>query len=109
MAQIFLKAVVSAVVILGINAVAQKNPLMGGKIAALPFVSLLSVLWLFLDRRPTQEVSSFLQGVLWGLLPTAAYLIATLVGLKLHVPLWGALTLGVLVCLGASWLLQLVK
>ncbi len=107
--QIFIKAVVSAGVILGINKIAQKSPLIGGKIAALPFVSLLSVLWLLLDHRNTQEISSFLRGVLWGLLPTASYLVAALLGLKLQLPLWIALLLGGFVCLGASWLLQFVK
>lgn len=109
MTQLFIKAVVSAAVILGINQLAQKSPLIGGKIAALPFISLLSVLWLLLDHRNSQEISSFLQGVLWGLLPTAAFLGATLLGLRFQFPVWIALLLGGFVCLGASGLLQLTK
>jgi hypothetical protein len=71
------KAVVSALFIVGINAIAQRNASLAGWIASLPLVTVLSIGWLSFDQRGGADISRFLMGVLWGMLPTAFLLVVT--------------------------------
>ena len=70
----FVKVVVSALAIGGINLVARRNPQLGGWMAALPLVSFLSVIWLAVDGVPRADIAVFVGRVLMGLIPTAALL-----------------------------------
>lgn len=89
------KAVVSAVIIVGINAIAQRNPFFGGWIAALPLITLLSIAWLSFDQRGDAQIARFLTGVLWGLVPTAFLLVVTAALLTRGVPLAVAVVIGI--------------
>ena len=69
-----LKIIFSALLLGGVNAVAQRSPMLAGLIAGAPLVSLLSVLLLTIDGKPNQEIGQFLGGVLVGVVPTVAFL-----------------------------------
>lgn len=100
------KAVVSAVVILLINATARRNPALGGWIAALPTITLLSIAWLVVDGADNRRVAGFVTGVVWGLIPNALCLIALAVlarrGLPLVVAVAGGLGIWVVYTLIAQ-------
>ena len=68
---IALKAIVSAALILAINAMARRNPALGGWIAALPIITVLSIVWLIVDGADNTRIAGFVTGVLWGLIPNA--------------------------------------
>jgi Na+/H+ antiporter NhaC len=97
------KIAASAAVIGGINLLARHNPQLGGWIAALPLISILSMIWLGVDGAPPAEIRAFTVTVLWGLVPTATVLgiIAVAMGQGLSLPLalgcgavaWGFYTL----------------
>ncbi len=97
------KAVTSALLIVGINAVAQRNAYLAGWIASLPLVTLVSIAWLAFDRRGDAEIVKFLAGVLWGLVPTTFLLIVCAGLLTLRAPLAVAVALGL--AAGAAGLL----
>jgi hypothetical protein len=93
------KVLVSAVVIAGVNLIARHNPGLGGYLAALPWITLLSVMWLVADRPGSEDVDRFLVGVLWGVIPTVLFLLITVVALRRGLPVAAAVGGG---CLG--WL-----
>src|ERR1700736_2375568 len=71
------KAEVSGLFIVGINAIAQRNASLAGWVASLPLVTVLSIGWLAVDQRGDAEIVKFLTGVLWGLAPNAFLLAVT--------------------------------
>jgi uncharacterized membrane protein YbaN (DUF454 family) len=77
-----LKTLTSALLILAVNLIAQRAPALGGWLAATPLISLLSVVWLALDRAPNATIAQFLVGVLLGLVPTALFLAVFALALK---------------------------
>ncbi len=95
-----LKIAASAVVVAGINGVARVNPQLGGWIAALPVVSLLSILWLLSDGGTAADVGAFVSRVLLGLMPTAA-----LLGIIAAVLAQGFSVTMALGCAGLAWAL----
>jgi len=93
----FSKIGVSVLVLVVINGVAQSNPPLAGWIAATPVVSMLSVGWLAIDQKNSEQIADFLFGVLIGLIPTALYLAIFAAGLRRGLPISLAFGCGVLI------------
>jgi uncharacterized membrane protein (GlpM family) len=102
-----LKGVVSGVVIVLVNLIARRDPTLAGVIVGFPVVTLLSTFWLALDGAPSATIGSFLVGVLWGLIPTFAFVfvIATALrlGASLPVAIGAGATAWALVLFGVGW------
>lgn len=99
------KVLTSAIVIAIVTAIAQKHPSLGGWIAALPIVSVLSAIWLVAGNQPKLEVIGFLTGVVKGLVPTAVLLLVVIVCLRRGLPFIGSLSAAIFVWAGSSFLL----
>ncbi|MBF8378472.1 DUF3147 family protein [Alicyclobacillus mali] len=102
----FMKATVSAAIVTAVTVLAKKYPGLGGWIAALPIVSLLSATWLVVEKVSGHEVARFLAGVLSGLLPTAILLAVTIALLYRGWPFSRAVVLAVAAWLFSSILLS---
>ncbi|HYF64311.1 MAG TPA: DUF3147 family protein, partial [Herpetosiphonaceae bacterium] len=93
----------------GVNIVARRSPKLGGLLAAMPIISMLSVLWLRVDRQSNDQIADFLVGVLWGLVPTLALLAVEVAALRRGLSLWLAIGLGVAAWLGVTAALRWLK
>ncbi|GMX61810.1 DUF3147 family protein [Paenibacillus elgii] len=96
------KVLVSAVIIGIITEVARRFPAQGGIIAALPIVSLLSIVWLYMQGEPTETLSKFVFGVVSGLPATVVMLVIVGISLQHSLHLFVSLALG-----AGGWLLTL--
>lgn len=94
------KLVVSALAIAAISELAKRAPAFSGLLAAMPLVTLLSLVWLFMETKDYQLVHRFTVGVLWGLAPTLVFFMAAIPMLKRGVSF--PLTLGVSCLLWAA-------
>lgn len=90
------KLVVSALAIAAISELAKHLPSLSGLIAAMPLVTLLSLIWLFAETGDYQAAHRFTVGVLWGLAPTVFFFLAAIPMLKKGVsfPLTMAVSFG---------------
>jgi len=93
---LLLKIVVSGCIVGGVNLIAAVNPRMAGWAAALPLVSILSIAWLAGGGAPPEDLVAFVTRVLYGLVPTAAFLAAVTAGLLSGVSAFVALGYGAL-------------
>lgn len=100
------KIVVSAVVIGIVTLIAGRDPKLGGWIAALPLTTVLSVIWLTFDGQSGVDLGRFVVGVLWGLIPTTAMLLAVAYCLKRGLPAIPALGLGAIAWIAISLIAQ---
>ncbi|SFA69773.1 MULTISPECIES: DUF3147 family protein [unclassified Bacillus (in: firmicutes)] len=97
------KVLLSAVVIGIVTEIARRFPTYGGIVAALPLVSLLSMIWLYVQGEPSAKLSQFALGVLWGFPATAVLLAIVYLSLKNSLHLFLAIGFGV-----GGWLLFMV-
>ncbi|MDQ0205371.1 DUF3147 family protein [Alkalicoccobacillus murimartini] len=86
------KIILSATVIAVITEIARRYPVQGGKIAALPIVSLLSIFWLYVQGETMQSLNQFVMGVLWGL--PATILMLLIIAVSLHFSLNIVISIG---------------
>ncbi|ANU09496.1 hypothetical protein A1A1_11962 [Planococcus antarcticus DSM 14505] len=100
---VIMKVIASAFVIAIVTEISRRFPAYGGIVAALPLVSLLSIIWLYMQGEQTATLSKFALGVLWGFPATAVLLIIVYVALQNSIHLFLSIALG-----GCGWLLFLV-
>lgn len=93
------KILISAIIIGVITEFSRRYPQQGGVIAALPIVSLLSILWLYTQGEQMDKISKFAIGVVWGLPGTVVMLLIIGMALKHSIHLFASLGLGI-----AAWL-----
>ncbi|TYR80501.1 DUF3147 family protein [Priestia megaterium] len=99
---VIMKIMASAVIIGIVTEISRRFPSYGGIIAALPLVSLLSIIWLYVQGEKTATLSKFALGVLWGFPATAVLLIIVYIALHHSVHLYISISLGM-----CGWLLFL--
>lgn len=88
------KVVISAVIIGVVTEISRKSPTYGGIIAALPIVSLLSLIWIYVQGEQTQNLSKFVFGVLKGFPATIILLLIVGLSLRAHISLPLSILLG---------------
>lgn len=93
---LLLKIISSAVIIGIVTEFARRFPVYGGIVAALPLVSILSIIWLKIQGESTQNINQFTLGVLAGFPATAIMLVVIYIALKQSVPLVLAILLGII-------------
>lgn len=97
------KTAVSAVLIVAVGEIAKRSPLVAGLLASLPLLSLLALLWLYVDTRSVEQVSALSWSILLMILPSLPFLIVLPLLLKAGAPFAAAMLAAVAVTAGGYW------
>ncbi len=85
--ELVVRSLLSAIVIAGVTLVARRDPVLGGWISVFPTTTSLALIWLAFDGTPVVRMAEFTGGVVAGLLPTIAVLVALAALLRQGIPL----------------------
>jgi hypothetical protein len=75
MTQYILKVAISAAVIVAVSEISKRSTFIGALLASLPLVSLLGMLFLYVDTKDTEKVARLSFSIFWLVLPSLALLI----------------------------------
>jgi len=64
------KYFVTAAVVVLVSELAKRSDKLGGFIAALPLVTMLTLIWLYLENQPQQKIANHAWYTFWYVLPT---------------------------------------
>lgn len=67
---IVLKYLITAAVVVAVSEFAKASDKLGGLIAALPMVTVLTLIWLFIEKQPTEKIANHAWYTFWYALPT---------------------------------------
>ena len=70
MQYIILKYLITAGVVVLISEFAKRSDKLGGLIAALPMVTVLTLIWLYVEHQPTSKIANHAYYTFWYVLPT---------------------------------------
>lgn len=70
MAWLIVKYLATAAVVVLVSEFARRNDRLGGLVAALPLVTLLTLVWLHLERQPQARLANHAWYTFWYVLPT---------------------------------------
>ncbi len=76
MVWIITKFLLSAAVIVLVTEVAKRNDKLGGLVAALPIVTFITLIWLYIEKQPVAKIADYSWYTFWYVLPTLPMFLA---------------------------------
>ncbi len=76
MAWIISKYLITAAMVVVISELAKRSDKLGGFVAALPLVTFMALIWLYVDKQPTDKIANHAWYTFWYVLPTLPMFLA---------------------------------
>lgn len=76
MTWLIVKYLVTAGIVVLVSEMAKRSDKLGGLIAALPLVTFLALIWLYLEQQPTQKIANHEWYTFWYVVPTLPMFLA---------------------------------
>lgn len=95
-----LKVILSSAVIVIATELSKQQTWWGSMVISLPLVSLLAMVWLYLDTGDTAKVAAFAWGVFWLVIPSLALFVVMPLAIRAGWGFWAALIAGCVVTAG---------
>jgi len=105
MAYYIVKVVISAILIVAISEISKRSTLIGAVLASIPLVSVLAMIWLYIDTRDVARVTGLATGIFWLVLPSLALFISLPLLLKQGFNFYLSMTLSILITVICYWLM----
>jgi F0F1-type ATP synthase assembly protein I len=67
---IVIKYIVTAAVVVIVSELAKASDKLGGLIAALPLVTVLALIWLYVEKQPVSKIANHAYYTFWYVIPT---------------------------------------
>lgn len=102
------KIAITAVLIVVISELAKRSSFAGALLASIPVVSVLAMLWLYVDTKDVEKVSALASSVFWLVLPSLVLFISLPLLLKQGLNFYTSISLSLGLTIGAYWLMVVV-
>lgn len=99
------KIAITTILIVAISEIAKRSSLMGALLASIPLVSVLAMIWLYIDTKDIEKVSALATTVFWLVLPSLVLFISLPVLLKQGLNFYPSISLSIGFTIGAYWLM----
>lgn len=99
------KIAITTVLIIAISEIAKRSSLIGALLASIPLVSVLAMIWLYVDTKDVDRVSALATSVFWLVLPSLVLFISLPVLLKHGLHFYPSISLSITFTIGAYWLM----
>lgn len=76
MAWLITKYLITAAVVVLVSEVAKRSDKLGGLVAALPMVTVLALIWLYLDNQSQEKIANHAWYTFWYVIPTLPMFLA---------------------------------
>lgn len=76
MAWIISKYALTALVVVLVSELAKRSDKLGGLVAALPLITVLSLIWLYLENQTTEKIANHAWYTFWYVVPTLPMFLA---------------------------------
>ena len=101
------KYLITAGLVVFISEVAKRSDRLGGFIAALPLVTVLTLIWLFVEGQDQEKIANHAYYTFWYVLPTLP-MFAVFPWLLSKFGFWGALSSGAAMTIVFFWLVSIL-
>jgi hypothetical protein len=70
------KIVITTILIVAISEIAKRSTLIGAILASVPLVSVLAMIWIYIDTKDVSRISSLSTSVFWLVIPSLTLFLA---------------------------------
>jgi hypothetical protein len=103
-----IKIAVTTVLIVAISEIAKRSSFIGALLASVPLISLLAMLWLYIDTKDISKVSALATSVFWLVLPSLVLFITLPILLKQGFNFYLSMSISIGITVASYWLLFIV-
>lgn len=76
MAYYLVKVLLSSLLIVAIAEIGKRHAMLAALLASVPLVSVLAMIWLYIDTQDTAKISAFANDIVWLVLPSLVLFVA---------------------------------
>ena len=99
------KIVITTLLIVAIAEIAKRSSFAGALLASVPLISVLAMIWLYVDTKDVSKVSALATSVFWLVLPSLALFVTLPVLLKQGLNFYLSMSISIGVTLGCYFLM----
>ena len=99
------KLLITSLLIVAISEISKRSSFIGALLASLPLVSVLAMIWLYIDTKDIEKVSALASSVFWLVLPSLVFFISLPLLLKRGLDFYLSMGLSTLLTAGCYFLL----
>ena len=103
-----LKTIVTLILIIAAAEIAKRSSLIGGLVASVPIVSVMAMVWLYVDTQDTAKAALLARNIFWLVLPSLSLFISLPIFLNQGVNFWISLGSSLAVMIGCYLIMLFV-
>lgn len=108
MAYYVIKLVITAVLIVLISEISKRSSFVAAILASVPLISVLAILWLYIDTKDVGKISALTTSIFWLVIPSLAFFITLPVLLKQNINFYLSLGVSIAITVGCYFLMVTV-
>lgn len=95
------KYALTAFLVVAISEIAKRSTLLGAVLASIPLVSVLAIIWIYLETKDTARIAAFSTDIIWLVISSLILFIILPLLLKQGVGFWYSLGIGCVLTVAA--------
>ena len=99
------KIAITTILIVVISEIAKRSTFVGAILASVPLISVLAMIWLYIDTKDATKVSSLSIGVFWLVIPSLALFLALPLLLKQGLNFYLSISISIGLTVGCYWIM----
>jgi len=99
------KIAITTVLIVLISEIAKRSSFIGALLASIPIISILAMVWLYIDTKDVARVSELASSVFWFVLPSLALFVTLPLFLKYGLNFYVSMSMSIVITVGCYWLM----
>ena len=99
------KIVITTVLIVVISEIAKRSTFIGAILASVPLVSVLAMIWLYIDTKDVTRISSLSTSVFWLVIPSLALFLTLPLLLKQGLNFYISISISIGLTVGCYWIM----
>ena len=103
-----LKIVITTALIVIISEIAKRNTLIGGLLASIPLISVLAIIWLYVDTKNTEIISEFSINVFWLVIPSLTFFLTLPFLLHKGINFYTSISLAIVITIACYYIMIIV-
>lgn len=108
MAYYIVKIIVTTALVVLISEIAKRSSLIGAILASLPLVSVLAMMWLYIDTSDVEKVSTLSSSIFWLVIPSLVLFLLLPVLLKTGLNFYLSMSLSVVATMVSYWMMIVI-
>lgn len=104
---LIVKYLLTAAVVVAVSELAKRSDRLGGFVAALPLVTFLALVWLYVDKQPQAKIANHAWYTFWYVLPTLPMFLA-FPWLLPRLGFWATMAASIAITVACFWLFATV-